>query len=78
MPVVTSQFEFQPNQKSIAEMVKSAADNYSFDRYLTGFGFAGTFSDVEVYFIYSDGSKSPIKTNTPLIKFKELTFDPVK
>ncbi len=59
-------------------MLKNAPENYSFEKYLTGFGFAGSFSDVEAYFIYNDGSKSPIKTNTPLNKFKEATFDPVK
>ena len=39
-----------------------------------GFGFFDTYHDVESYFIFSDGSKSEIKTTTELNKFTETSF----
>lgn len=57
-------------------MLKTAAETYSKERCLVGFGFANSYSDAECYFIYSDGNKSEIKTTTHISKFKETLFDP--
>ena len=64
--------DYLPNKKQNQDLMTPAKEIISFENPIVGFGFF-TETD-EIYFIFSDGSKSEIKTTTELNKFTEKSF----